>query len=333
MYKIGLDIGYGSTKVVSEKGDRICFPSLALPGEKIIFDKLLPMNNDYIATVNKQTWCIGHMAAREHRYAIRAFDDTQRFANPAFRAILATALAVVWPEEQDILLVTGLPLSLCATSRKEFQNYLSGFTATVEIGGKIRSLVIKQAEVFPQTAGVFLSPECEQFKKGINPGDLITVVDIGYRYTDVVIFEYTKNEEFELATEDSSTLDIGMFRIYSELASHLAQERGAIDVTLGRAEQVFLTNSFRCNGQEKDYGDINRTLAKKTVEVLVDIYQQQIANKDTDNHLIMAGGGSAALKNELGQVFPEAAFIEDAQFANAIGFLDVARKLDIELFV
>lgn len=333
MYKIGLDIGYGNTKIVTEKGNRICFPSLAKPGEKIDLDKMLSAAGDYVVTINGQTWFVGEMAAKEHRFAIRAFDDTQRFNNPAFQAMLATSIAAVTSgDEQNILLVTGLPLSSYAKSEKQFRDFLSNFTAMVEIGGVEKNIAVKQAHVFPQAAGIFLNPHCEKFKKEIKPGDLTTVVDIGYRTTDVATFKYTRNEDFEFVLEYSFTLDIGMVSVFRDLANRIAEEIGAFDVSFESAERTFMTGSCRVDGKEKDYGDVNRLVAQKTVESIADAYRQRGPGKDTYSHVIMAGGGSIALKSELSKAFPEAIFMDDAQFANAIGFLDVAKKLDIVLF-
>jgi hypothetical protein len=47
------------------------------------------------------------------------------------------------------------------------------------------------------------------------------------------------------------------------------------------------------------------------------------------NNVILAGGGSIALKDELLKVFPEALTVVDTQMANALGFLSIAHRFDI----
>ena len=64
MYKIGIDIGYGNTKIITE-GKKFYFPSLAKPGEKINMDQMLSASGDYVATINDKTWYIGHIAAKK----------------------------------------------------------------------------------------------------------------------------------------------------------------------------------------------------------------------------------------------------------------------------
>lgn len=253
MFKIGLDIGYGNTKIITEDGHKLCFPSLAKPGEKLTMDKMLSAVDDYVATINGETWFIGNMAAKEHRFAVRAFDDTQRFTNPAFQAMLATALAAVADTESNILLVTGLPLSSYAISEKDFKKFLNNFTAEVEINGIIKNIKVKQSHVFPQAAGIFLNPLCEEFKKNIMPGDLTTVIDIGYRTTDVATFKFT-GEHFEFVLEYSFTLDEGMVSVFRDIAHKMAEDMEVFNVSFENAERTFLSNSCRINGKDTNYG-------------------------------------------------------------------------------
>lgn len=333
MYKIGLDIGYGNTKVVTEKGNKICFPSLAELGDKIDSNDTLSASGDYAATINGQTWYVGHMAIKENRFAVRAFKESQRLSDPAFQAMFATALAAVSSDnQQDIFLVTGLPLASYTNTGKEFQKSLSNFTATVEIKGVEKNIAIKQVHIFPQAAGIFMNPDCEHFKQSIKPGDLVTVIDIGYRTTDVATFRYNESEEFEFVIKNSFTLDTGMVSVFREIANRIIKDTDSLDVSFESAERTFLTGICRVDGLDKDYGDINRLVAQKTVGVIAEEFRQRGPGKEVVNHIIMAGGGSIALKNELSLAFPKAVFMEDAQFANAIGFLEVARKLDIVLF-
>jgi len=331
LLKIGLDIGYGNTKIITDRGSKLCFPSLAKHGEKVNLDKMLSATGDYVATINNQTWFIGDMAAKEHKFAIRAFDDNLRYNNPAFQAMLATALAVVSEPDEKIMLVTGLPLVSYKQSREDFKKFLLDFTAEVEIEGDIKNIKVKDVYVFPQAAGIFLNPACEEFKQDIETGDIATVIDIGYRTTDVASFYYN-GEDFELIMDNSFTYDSGMVSVFRDLADKISADLNMFDVSLESAERTYLTGKCRTNGVEKDYKEINQFIANKFVESLADEYRQRGPGKDQNNLVLMAGGGSLALHDSLSQSFPKAKFVPDAQFANAAGFLDVARKLSIALF-
>lgn len=320
MHKIGLDIGYGNTKIITND-KKICFPSLAKPGEKINMDKILSASGDYVSTINDKTWYIGHMAAKESRFAIRAFDDAERFNNPAFQAMLATALAVATDDESEVMLVTGLPLSSYKTSQEEFQKFLTGFSAKVEIDDQEKYIKVKQAFVFPQAAGVFFNPNYRS-RSDINAGDLVTIMDIGYRTTDVATFEYT-GEKYELMLEHSFTADTGMISAFRALAAKMAGDNKMFAVSLESAEREFLNG----NG----YKETCNTISHETVESIAEAYKLNGPSKERRTHIIAAGGGSIALKEPLTYQFPDIVFLEDAQFANAIGFYDLSKRLDVNI--
>lgn len=151
MFKVGLDIGYGHTKVVTEDGRRIIFPSIAKKGEAIELDNLLGAKEDYIISINNGTWYVGEMARKESSFATRAFEQTDRYNDEAFQAMLSTALSLATQgTDQDVMLVTGLPLSIYETSQKEFCGFLKGFSAYTELGGVAKEVKVKDAVVFPQ---------------------------------------------------------------------------------------------------------------------------------------------------------------------------------------
>ena len=68
MYKIGIDIGYGNTKIITE--GKVYFPSLAKPGEKLIWIRCCLLQE--ICSHNKrQDRYIGHMAKKADLQFVR----------------------------------------------------------------------------------------------------------------------------------------------------------------------------------------------------------------------------------------------------------------------
>ena len=322
MYKIGIDIGYGNTKIITE-GKKIHFPSLTKPGEKVNIDQMLSAAGDYVATINDKIWYIGHMAAKESRFAIRAFDDAERFTNPAFQAMLATALAVGTDDETEVMLVTGLPLSSYKNYQEEFQRFLNGFAAKVEIDDQEKHVKVKQAFVFPQAAGIFFNPSYQSINE-IKPDDLVTIMDIGYRTTDFATFEYTQNKP-EFIIEHSFTADTGMVSVFRVLAEKMAEKNGMFAVPLESAERTYLNN-------QQEYIDVCQAISEEAVDNITEAYKLRGPGKERKTHIIAAGGGSIALKDYLVRRFPDIIFLEDAQFANAIGFYNIGKRLDITPF-
>lgn len=329
MFKIGLDIGYGHTKVVTEDGKRIIFPSIAKKGEVIELDNLLGAKDDYIITINNDIWYVGEMARKESSFATRAFEQTDRYNDEAFQAMLSTALSLAAQNtEQDIMLVTGLPLSIYETSQKEFCSFLKGFSAHTELMGVTKDVKVKDAVVFPQAGGIFFSPSCGDIKKGLSENSLITVIDIGYRTTDCATFNYSKGS-FQFLIEKSFTLDVGMSSVFRPLSRAIAKKIGSIDISLEESEAVFQKGVCFKNNKPVDMTyDISR-LKNSIAANISEGYRSNAGQGAKINNIILAGGGSIALKNDLLNIFPEAISVADTQMANALGFLSIACRFDI----
>jgi plasmid segregation protein ParM len=333
LYKIGLDLGYGYTKIATENGNRLCFPSLATKGQEINMPDLLGAREDYIATVNGTTWYVGKMAAKENRFATRAFDAKDRFNNEAFQAILATALAVSLPVDEEIMLVTGLPLSAFKDSKTGFLEYLEHYNANVMIEGKEKNISIKSAHCFPQAAGIFVNPYCCNLKTGLKAGDIVTVVDVGYRTTDIAVFEYT-GSKYLFMNDCSFTVDTGMSSIFRSLGDIVASDAGSLEVKQEAAEAIFGNGVGYINNKPVDYRNQINELKDTAVAHILEGYNlkgPKSTGQSGHNVIILAGGGSIPLNEQLTKVFPDAVTIQDAQFANSVGFLGVGKKLDISI--
>ncbi|KUG05084.1 hypothetical protein ASZ90_017573 [hydrocarbon metagenome] len=329
MFKVGLDIGYGHTKVVTEDGKRIIFPSIAKKGEAIDLDNLLGAKEDYIININDTTWYIGKMAQKESSFATRAFEQTDRYNDEAFQAMLSTALSLATQgTEQDVMLVTGLPLSIYETSQKEFCGFLKGFSAHTEWNGTCKEVKVKDAIVFPQAGGIFFSPSCTDIKNNLPENSLITVIDIGYRTTDCASFNFAKGA-FHFLIENSFTLDIGMSSVFRPLSRAIAKKVGSIDISLEESENVYQKGICFKNNKPVDMSDEINLLKKSIAANINEGYRSNAGQGAKINNIILAGGGSIALRDELLNIFPEAISVTDTQMANALGFLSIAHRFDL----
>jgi len=332
MLRIGLDIGYGHTKIVTDTGSKICFPSIVKRGEKQQYDRMLYHMDDYLATINGEVWYIGTMALRENEGTTRAFEGSDRYNTSAFKAMLATALAASNPNNDEVLLVTGVPLSSYGDGKNEFESFLNKFSAKVEINDKEQYVKIDHAYVFPQAAGIFFNPRSLlAITEKVFPGTIVTIIDIGYRTTDVAAFEYD-GQRHNFINDYSFTVDQGMVGVFRELSSVIAKDIKAFDVDLDIAERVFASGVYRDNNKNLEYRDICNKIGDKIVTSIVDKYNLKRPTGAKSNLTVLAGGGSIALKNQLLEAFPYAITVEDAQFANAIGFLEVGKRLETSIF-
>lgn len=323
---VGADIGYGMCKIITDTGEKLLFPTIARRGQPLNIEKVLGAAEDYVVEVNGQTWYVGNMAIKEPTLSVRAFDANNRFADEVFQVVLATALGATMRAEYDeVYMVTGMPLMACREPQKsEFITFLNTFSAHVKFGSIDRDIKINNSRVFPQAGGIFYSPNVASIKPQLPKDGLVTVLDIGYRTTDAATF-LADNGRFKFMVDASFTVDFGMSTLFDNLGGHIANITQNFGITNENAEKAFHSGVCYVDNKPYDLAEIIKQLKSDLVRAIINKYKYSLKGADAQRTLIFAGGGGEALKDELMQVAPEGLVIQDAQFANAAGFLEVAR--------
>lgn len=329
MLKVGLDIGFGYTKILTDAGFKQCFPSLAKPVDAIKSETMLTNREDYYCVINGKPWEIGYLALREKQSASRAFSDADRFYNEAFAAMLATSLAAANPTGEAIRLVTGVPLSSFLAGHHEFDEFLISFSAIVRLNGREHSVRIEKAHIFPQSAGAFYNPKISAaIRPTLEHHALVSVIDIGYRTTDIATFEYEKTGIDEgkiiFLKDHSFTVDQGMVSVFRQLSRAIAADLGVFEVSFEDTEEVYRIGSMKTPDSTIDYSEKCCEVTKNVVSGLLDVYRVKKPSGSKAPTIIFTGGGSLAMHDELKKAFPNAIFAEEAQFGNALGFLEIA---------
>lgn len=161
----------------------------------------------------------------------------------------------------------------------------------------------------------------------------MTVVDVGYRTTDIAVFEYT-GSKYLFMNDCSFTVDTGMSSIFRSLGDIVAGEAGTFEVNLEAAEAIFTNGVGYINNKPVDYRKQIAELKDIAVTRILEGYSlkgPKSSGQSGHNVIILAGGGSIPLNEQLKKAFPDAVTIQDAQFANSVGFLEVGKKLDISI--
>ena len=116
--KIGLDLGYGQTKAMNDRGESVVFPSVvgtghARPLENALGPNDRPQETDLDLVIRdmeqEDHLFVGELAQRECRDMSYAFADN-KISHPNTRGLLLAACAMLNPYNESIELVTGLPI-------------------------------------------------------------------------------------------------------------------------------------------------------------------------------------------------------------------------------
>ncbi|GIM45792.1 hypothetical protein DNHGIG_13410 [Collibacillus ludicampi] len=344
---VGLDAGYGYTKVSSSVKKPQAFPSVAekapkdtLKGMQSLFSKIKTANVDVLDSLHVSIsenalpsveWVVGSKALRSGLSRVDYVLTENKVDDPKFRALLATALAIATPDvsgEYEVNLCTGLAVSYFAEQQGPLTESLQNrvFEVAYHEGpykGVEKRIRIKNVLVAPQGLGVVLGMLLEQGKSmdDVENG-LVAILDIGMKTTDYAVFE---GYEPVPAMSDGIT-DLGMNRITQairntnrKLTNAQADELAWTGKTTGMRADEELMSELESLKQ-----DLATAIAN---EVFVQAWNENLSQFDK---VYITGGGGEVLFPYLKAYGPNIELTNKkvhARFGNSQGFLNIARYI------
>ncbi len=325
MITIGIDLGYGDTKIVGETNKKEKFPSRWSPQDAREWG--LGGNIPVLSVNGGETFTYGDNAIGSH---IREPLGDNRLSDPDSLPLLGAAL---WlsdagkggggnAEAKNIVLGSGIPLGYFESYVPIATEALEGKTITVkDLSGKTKKFHISKLIMRPQgvAAALYLLDQGiikKQYGYGV-------IVDIGSRTTEVITLNL---KNMEPIVPMSFTIELGVGDAVSEIGKAISKETGFIipsDVALDAlSEPVFFKQ--REVGGPKVSGPILTSLTSRILDKLRDNLREEL---DRISALVPVGGGSALLGKELEVLAPSTLIPVkplDAQFANALGYKLIA---------
>ena len=337
MYKIAVDLGYGFVKGANEENERIIFPSVVGAAHDLALKDLFGTNfknrldNLWVhikAGDLDGDFFVGSLAGDSISKSF-AF-GSNKIWHPNTIVLLGTAAALLAPEGEDILIVTGLPLEHFKMQRREFSNFLKMFEAEISFltnENTTREINFAGSAVFPQGAGAVYEAFREYPALRKDSGAKVAVIDIGFKTTDFITVRI--GTPLETVEQFSGTVDAGMFHLHRLFAARFLQETGCQADPFRIGDYINSGGRVYFDGREYDFSDTLQTARNELANVIRD---GVIASwKDSYREfraIFLAGGGAFELKDGLKRAFPILQAIGDPQFANCKGFLYYAGLLE-----
>lgn len=321
---IGLDVGYGDTKAVCSNGRSICFPSLIAPAESIRFQAdvgaQVQVNGLTLRDTEEGDLFVGEMAARQgRRGSVRSPRDRDRVADAIMTHLTDAAFAMLLPgvEYARAKIVTGLPVDYFRDA-DALATHLRG-QHVVKIDGHRLIVDVEQVKVVPQPFGGLLATLLDE--RGKLMADVahlvqgrVGVLDVGMFTTDLILvdgLEYIETGSGSLEVGVSTALE--MLRTILNDDYRVSYETHQLEIALRRGWIVINGQTVTLNGLASD--------RMKGIAQSIEARARTLWNIGTLSAIVLAGGGSLALKSWLQPSFGQAIFAPDAAMANANGFL------------
>lgn len=302
---IGLDVGYGYTKIVFEDGQRIIYPSLVAPVAVTSIDLGLSLSKSAVQ-VEGADYVVGEEAVQAGWRFREQYDGW--WTSPTFKALVAFAARHV-PEGAHVF--TGLPLHVYASAAAQ--------TQVAEVVRK--GLRTNQVTVFPQGVGAFFAAIAAQpgSEEGRN-----AFVDIGMRTTE---FVGMSNRQY--LSDLSCGQVLGVTELFTRVAESLTHQH---ERTIDPYEVDLAIQDLRPIKVKGD--NIPPKVIDETIQPLLKPFAERILGEmarlwgpgaPSFDRVIFCGGGALMLKPYLSGFRGNVEFLKDSQYANACGYLHFGR--------
>ncbi|AKX95737.1 hypothetical protein MTHERMOG20_23490 [Moorella thermoacetica] len=336
---LAIDVGFGYTKAVSSTGGKVIFPSVVAPaGSPDAFDRLDKSDTGYRVRIKKgidgllEEWLVGELALKEGR-EVQYFQDWEKHSHPAHDAVLLAAAVLTWNWPRagsgimgisNPALVVGLPVDVWRDElqREGLKKHLAGLAAEVSVNGNdpVR-VTFSRVYVYPQAAGAFLTvPD-------LPDSGIVALVDVGQKTTDSAAIEIVNGRQ-RLVKTMCFSINKGMAALVEAVREEFRRQTGA-PLPPQQAWETVKSGSLWYRGKQIDMAP---AIKKARSEIARAIADQVLAGwgerADFVRKVYLAGGGILDLP-DLKNMFPAAAVLPGPQWANALGFLKVARGLAV----
>lgn len=301
---IGLDVGYGYTKFVSQDQQRMIIPSLVAPADMDTFSLGLG-NIGHTVTVDDADYVVGEAAVnRGFRFA-EEYDGW--WTSVRYKALIQYLRQFIPPHSH---VCSGLPLHM-----------FNAVKAHEQVQDVIRhGLRAARVTVMPQGVGAYCAatttdPSLKQGRVGI--------VDIGGRTTELVTLC-----DGNFLAHQSKGLVIGVNAIFQKAAALLgAQTERVIDAY--EFDWAYRqTKPIMIKGEPVSQEDLEGFVQPLFDPFLADLFREMTAlwgaGAPSLDRLVFCGGGAALLQEPLSGFRAHSTVMADSQFANAIGYLTYA---------
>ena len=323
MVVVGIDLGYGDTKVVGTNGQREKFPSRWAKHDVEAWG--IGGGMTVLKIDEGDNFVFGEFASGPN--AREPLGDG-RLSDPDSLPLLASALWQCGVGEDgnpvDITIGSGTPLGTFDKEVAAAREFLQGKTFTItSVKGEIRKFVINRLIMRPQGVGAALY----MLDKGIitqQPGYGM-IVDVGSRTTDVLTVNLMNMEP---VVPMSFSIQAGIGDAVSDIGKAIAKETCfvvATDIARAALSGEIMFKERKVGGPE-----VSQPILKALADRIMDNLRANLRSElDRVTALVPVGGGANLIGDMFESLAPGALMRipeEDLQFANALGYKDAAER-------
>jgi plasmid segregation protein ParM len=320
-----IDLGFGAVKAVS-LGKEVEYPSAVGDFRPIRYTTGMEhqaLKEKLCVEFEGNKYFIGNIAYTQS--VPRVTMDSERFTSKEGLALMmATLILMSDSQNEDLKLITGLPVDMYKNLKDEYKDTLAGQhkITLLEPDGSVNKLYtfnIEKVNIIPQPMGSILNQVIEADTNDINKELAecrLAVVDIGKHTIDLVVAERSIFVD-RLSTSFS---DVGIYDAYKDLS--LALKDIGINISADSLEP-YIRNGKKLNGlkelKEIAFSGQAEKIKSKVINTWPDIW--------SFDKIYITGGGAKLfgeqIKNKLNS--DQVEVLNDPSFSNCRGYYKSAR--------
>lgn len=294
MHTIGIDIGFGFTKVSDGRNHALFKSVIGDPADIQFREQLLGDDagaHRHIA-LDDDEFFVGDLAETQSRGRTFTLDQEQLIKRSA-RVLALAAMAPLVRDDEPIKLVTGLPIRYYRQHKASISNVLRQrhTFGLIDPNGQRRNVTLNVTDlrVIPQPFGSVFNQLLNDVGKVGAPAlakQKIGVIDVGFRTADYTICDKTRYSE-----RGSQSADTGISRAFQAIAAAL-QEKSGINIELYRLFDAVREGSIKIRGRTFDLQKITQhAFERLAASIASDVNQLWADDWDMDAIIITGGGG------------------------------------------
>ncbi|MCB1744883.1 MAG: ParM/StbA family protein [Gammaproteobacteria bacterium] len=327
MSVVGIDIGFGFTKACNGR-NALIFKSIFGEATEIQYREQIlgsvPKGDHLQIELDGKSYFVGELAERQSNVRSFTLDQDQLIGSFA-RIMAVTALSQLAGKNEQVRVVTGLPISYYRRHKEELTRILTGKhdAVLVDSNGQRNevSVQVTHTRVIPQPFGTLFGHMLNDLAEIGNrrfAQEKIGIIDVGFRTSDYSISDRTRYSE-----RGSQTTDTGIARAFAHIAARLRELTG-VNVELYRLYDAVSRASIKIRGKNIDLRPVvEEAFTKLASTIATEVERLWADDWDIDLIVITGGGGavlSPYLKQQIHGELMELDSGSDARLANVRGY-------------
>lgn len=326
MITAGIDCGYYMTKLVAmaEKKIERSFPSIVGSPDMSKF-AAMPERN-FTISENGDNWLVGEEAIDQSRWIHRR-EDRSWIESKQWKTLFLAALSEITEKPRnEMLLVTGLPVSYFKADKDKVKTLVLGEHRFTRGNRDEQVIDIVECRVMPQPFGSLFNEALDGNGKISNSELLepVGVVDIGSKTTNFLLSKGLRD-----VSPQTVSIDKGGWDVARALQESILEDNRFSDINYSDHEWMkAVINKYFWYGNTKiDVTDVLAKITKAFAEQVIDSSTAVWGNGREVRQILVTGGGALLIGDWLIGHFPHARILKESIFSNARGYHKFAVKI------